>query len=70
MLLAPAVCETSGWGRIRLHTRREGDLSLRDGSRVIVETPDDLFKIGLTSIDLVGLGLGALIQAGKATGYQ
>lgn len=41
---------------------REGKVicRLRDGSRVTVETPDDLFKIGLTSIDFVALGLGSL----------
>ena len=41
---------------------REGNVICRrrDGYRVTVETTDDLFKIGLTSIDFVALGLGAL----------
>ena len=40
---------------------REGKVicRTRDGSRVTVETPDDLFKLGLTNVDYAALGLGA-----------
>ena len=40
---------------------REGKVicRIRDGSRVTVESPDDLFKLGLTNIDYAALGLSA-----------
>ena len=31
----------------------------RDGSRLTVETPDDLIKLGLTNVDYAALGPGA-----------
>ena len=41
---------------------REGKVicRIRDGSRITIETPDDLFKLGLTNIDYIALGLSAL----------
>ena len=33
---------------------------LRDHSRITVESPDDLFKLGITDVDFVALGLGNL----------
>ena len=40
---------------------REGKVicRTRDGSRVTIETPDNLFKLGLTNEDYAALGLGA-----------
>ena len=42
------------------HTRDEKVIRrTRDRSRVTVETPVDLFKLGLTNVDYAALGLGA-----------
>jgi hypothetical protein len=41
---------------------RDGKIhaNLKDGSKALIENPDDLFKIGIDNVDFVKLGLADL----------